>query len=81
MAENNATAPEAPATKAPVIKKPVFSLERLRQDCYKLFGVSASTFDGATLGLKGQYPVGDLKKHIDDWQNRPVQHKAARGGI
>lgn len=51
---------------------PIFTLERLRRDCYKLFGITPSTFDAATYGLTGSYTVDGLKKEIQEFQNRQV---------
>jgi hypothetical protein len=63
----NPSAPQAPA-----VKEPVFSLERLRRDCFKLFGVSTSTFDGATFGRKGEFTVKETREIIKTWQNTRV---------
>jgi hypothetical protein len=61
-----------PAPQAPAVKEPVFSLERLRRDCLKLFGVSTSTFDGATLGREGEFTVKEAREIIQAWQNTRV---------
>jgi len=53
-------------------KVPAFSLERLRQDCYQLFGITVSTFDGATFGLTGEYTVEEAKKVIENQLNKPL---------
>lgn len=53
--------------------KPKFTLERLRQDCLKIFGVTTSTFDGATCGKSGKFTLDEMKKIIEDWQNAPVK--------
>lgn len=44
-----------------------YPVGKLRENCRKLFGVSASTFDGATLGMGGEYTVEEMKKRIRDW--------------
>ncbi len=54
-------------------QKIVFSLERLRRDCAKLFGVTSSTFDGATRNLTGDFTVEDVRKIIQAWQNKRVK--------
>ena len=71
---------ETPASKSSESKKPaVFSLGRLRIDCFKLFGITTSTFDGATHKLKGEYTVEDMRKIITDWQSKPVLSKKKEG--
>lgn len=68
------TPPETPpAPQAPAVKEPVFSLERLRRDCFKLLGVSTSTFDGATFGRKGEFTVKEIREIINAWQNTRVR--------
>ena len=39
----------------------------------KLFGVTTSTFDGATYNLKGKYTVSEMKAIIDRWKNKEVK--------
>ena len=58
-------------TKAPG-KEPKFTLARLRSDCYAIFGVTTSTFDGATYGLTGEYTVDGMKAVIEKWQKKQV---------
>lgn len=53
-------------------KLPRFTIERLRRDCFSLFGVTTSTFDGATFGLKGEYTVEDMRQRLKGWQTAPV---------
>lgn len=64
----------------PAVKEPVFSLERLRRDCFKLFGVTSSTFDGATYGLKGEFAIKELHDKIQAWQNKQVFTANKKGG-
>lgn len=52
---------------------PKFTIEKLRENSLKLFGVTQSTFDGVTYGLKGEYTVSDMKKIITNWQNKEVR--------
>lgn len=47
-------------------------IEKLRRSCVKLFGVTPSTFDGATVGLDGKFTVTEMQAHIDKWLNTPV---------
>ncbi len=50
-----------------------FTVERLRENCRALFGVSASTFDGATYGMTGRYTVDEMKAHIEKWGKEGVK--------
>lgn len=45
-------------------------IAKLRRSCVKLFGVTPSTFDGATVGLDGKYTVEEMKAMIDTWLNK-----------
>lgn len=65
-AETSAAKPETAA--AP----PKFTLDRLRKDCLRLFGITVSTFDGATLGLTGSYTVEEMRGRIEQWKNKRV---------
>lgn len=47
-------------------------IEKLRRSCVKLFGVTPSTFDGATVGLEGKFTVTEMQAHIDKWLNTPI---------
>ena len=49
-------------------------IEKLRRGCVNLFGVTPSTFDGATVGIPegSKYTVGEMQAHIDKWLNTPV---------
>ena len=53
--------------------EPVFSVERLKENCVKLFGVSQSTFDGAAYGLSGEYTVKEMKSLIEKWKTKEVK--------
>lgn len=52
--------------------EPRFTVERLRVDCLKLFGVTRSTYDGATAGATGTFTVAQMKDRIDKWLGKPV---------
>lgn len=54
-------------------KAPKFSVERLRADAFKLFGVSQSTYAGATYNLSGEYTVEEMRSHIEDWLKKEVK--------
>lgn len=61
------------AAKTPAApKSPKFSVTRLRKDCLKLFGVTVSTFDGATKGLSGEFSVEEMAERIKKWLNKPL---------
>ena len=66
--------------------EPSFSLERLAKDCRELFGVSHSTFVGATCRLGAskdkKYTLAEMKKVIEDWGSTPVfsKDRKAKGG-
>lgn len=47
-------------------------LEKLRRSCVKLFGVTLSTFDGATAGLSGKFTVAEMQACIGRWLHTPV---------
>lgn len=53
--------------------EPVFPVERLRENCAKLFGVSQSIFDGAAYGLSGEYTVKEMKSLIEKWKTKEVK--------
>ena len=50
-----------------------FTIEKLRVNSLKLFGVTQSTFDGVTYGLSGEFTVSEMKKIISNWQNKEVK--------
>lgn len=48
-------------------KETKYKIKILRENCLKLFGVTKSTFDGATYGLTGEYSVSKIKSIIEKW--------------
>ena len=52
---------------------PKHSLGVLRKNCLALFGVTVSTFDGATHGLDGEYTVEEIKEKINKWGKTPIK--------
>ncbi len=50
-----------------------FPLEKLATGCKTLFGVSASTFAGATAGMTGDYSIAEIKEHITKWLKKEVK--------
>lgn len=60
-------------TKA-VTKEMKYAKEELRKACVKLFGVTSSTFAGATADLPdGDYTVSEVKEHIKAWLEKEVK--------
>lgn len=60
-----------------------YPLARLRRDCRKLYGVSTSTFDGATVGYKPEekFTVAEMGDIIKVWTDAPIQRpKAGKEG-
>jgi hypothetical protein len=60
-------------TEKPAKAKKVFPLEKLRANCKELFGVTDSTFAGATYGMTGSYTIEEIKAKIENWQRMEVQ--------
>lgn len=50
-----------------------FTLAQLRENCRKLFGVSISTFDGATYGLTDKYTIEEIRTRIETWSSKGVK--------
>lgn len=50
-----------------------YTKTKLRENCRQLFGVPASTFDGATHGLTGQFTVEEIKSRIETWEKEGVK--------
>lgn len=50
-------------------------IENLRRGCVKLFGVTPSTFDGATCGLPAgsKYTVEEMRATINKWLKKEVK--------
>lgn len=76
--EKSTTAVESSDVKKP--KSQVFTIERLRQNCLDLFGVTVSTFDGATHNLTGLFTVEEMKAKIKVWQEKPIFVNKKKGG-
>ncbi len=49
-----------------------FSIDALSKNSKKLFGVSQSTFAGATFGLTGDFTVEEMNGKIKEWLNKPA---------
>lgn len=63
--------PEVQESKS--VPSPKFSIEKLRENCQKLFGISRSTFDGAASGLKNEYTVSEMKDIISKWMKKEAK--------
>ena len=60
-------------TATPVIAENKYTIEKLRANCLTLFGVTSSTFDGATHGLNDEYSVEEIKKIIEKWNKKEAK--------
>lgn len=49
-----------------------FPIEKLAPCHRSVFGVSASTFAGATAGLSGEFTVEEMKARIKAWLNGKI---------
>lgn len=58
-----------------------YPLSRLRRDCRKLYGVSTSTFDGATVGRKSdeEFTVAEMGEIVKSWKNAPIRPAKKEG--
>lgn len=55
---------------------PKFPYDVLKDNCVKLFGVTSSTFIGATIGMEGkEYSINHIKNIIDGWLKKPINMK------
>jgi len=55
--------------KAAALAEPTFTAAQLRSSARSLFGISQSTYDGATDGVDPEqlFTVEAMRKHIDKW--------------
>ena len=68
--ETNAVqTPSVEASKAAKPEEPTFTIEQLRPDARVLFGVSQSTYDGATASIDREqtFTVDGMRQHIERW--------------
>jgi hypothetical protein len=72
---NPPTPPDPPATPS----EPEFTIERLREDCMKLFGVTACCYDAAVSTLEGKFTLKAMKAHIEEWKVKPAVPKKKGG--
>ena len=73
MSKSEPVAEKQTATKQQA--EQTYTLEKLRTNCRELFGVSTTTFAGATAALpnKKQYTVAEIKKVIDEWLKKEAK--------
>lgn len=50
-----------------------FPIPVFRKNCITLFGVTTSTFDGATFGKDGEYTVEEMSSIIKSWGESEVK--------
>lgn len=58
------------AASKPVAKsEPTFTVAQLRPSARKLYGISQSTYDGATASVDGDrvFTVEEMRNHIERW--------------
>ena len=55
-----------------------FTIEKLRQNCMTLFGISTSTFSAATYGMTGKYSIEEIKAHLETWQKQTWKKKEGK---
>ena len=77
--ESTATeAAESQSKKSP----PKFTVAQMRPNCMALFGVTVSTYDGATFGLdsKDKFTVEGMKAKIEGWKKAKPFRPQNKGG-
>lgn len=63
-----------PAAVQKTTEEKKFPLEELGKSCVKLFGVTSSTFAGATADLAGkEYSTQEVRQHIEAWKKKEVK--------
>lgn len=55
-----------------------FTIEKLKQNCISLFGVSTSAFSAATYNMTGKYSVEEMKQHLETWQKETWKKKEGK---
>lgn len=70
MAKGNSVenSPPVKAERAPDKKAQKFSVEKLAENCRKLFNVSSCEFAGATYGATGEFSIEEMKERIEKWR-------------
>ena len=62
-----------PTITKPIVEEKTYGLAQLRANCLTLFGVTQSTFDGATQALTSDISVEIIKDTIKIWQKKEVK--------
>ena len=59
------------------VQETKYKLSKLRENSKELYGVSKSTFDGATVGLDAEkeYSKAEVKSAIEIWLKKPITKK------
>lgn len=70
MAKKAVNAPAQPQAEKTERK---ITLDKHRRSCVELYGISPSTFDGATVGLSGEYTKEEMRAIIDKWLGEEVK--------
>lgn len=70
-AKNKEVAAAATPTQGKTAKK--YAVEKLQENCQQLFGVSTSTFAGATYGMTGTYTVEEMRTYLETWKKKGVK--------
>lgn len=71
--KNTAVAAESNTAKTQTTESK-FKLFKLRENCVQLFGVSDSTFAGASCGLeKDEYTISEMKNIINTWLKKEAK--------
>lgn len=50
-----------------------FTVAQIRDNAYELFGITVSTFDGATYNKKGKYTIDEIQDFINKWLKKEVK--------
>lgn len=53
--------------------EPRYDINKLELNCLQLFGVSTSTYAGATYKMTGKYTVKEMIAHIEAWKKKGVK--------
>lgn len=61
------------AQDAAVKREKKIPIAKLRRSCVTLFGVTPSTFDGATVGMTGSYTVDEITATLKKWLDKEVK--------
>ena len=78
MAKNETAAPELKPEQGKAANELKFPIAKLRDNSLKLFGVSVSTFDGATSGMTGEYSINEMKSALENWGKKEVKAHGRR---